>query len=70
MLMGCSRTLKTPNSPPLGAAVPMGAESRGTGGRVPRSREISGGRPPRNLDISVTFCLTRIKKLYYPTFSK
>ena len=35
----------------------MGVESGGTGGRVPRSRKISGGRPPRNYDISVSFFL-------------
>ena len=34
----------------------MGVESGGRGGRVPRSRKISGGRPPpRNEDISVSF---------------
>ena len=36
----------------------MGVESGGTGGGVPRSRKISGGRPPRNNDISVSFFLT------------
>ena len=34
----------------------MGVESGGgTGGRVPRSLKISGGRPSRNDDISVSF---------------
>ena len=37
----------------------MGAESGGGG--VPRSREISGERPPRNYDISATFFTTRIQ---------
>ena len=36
----------------------MGAESGGGDGDASPSREISGGRPPRNEDISVTFLLT------------
>ena len=40
--------------------VSMGARSGGRGGHVPRSREISGGRPPRNYDISATFFLTHV----------
>ena len=47
----------------------MGVESGG-GGRVPRCRKISGGRPPRNYDISVSFFLTHVKILHFPTFSK
>ena len=37
----------------------MGVESGGTGGRIPRSRKISGGRPPRNYDtyFSIFFVL-------------
>ena len=42
----------------------------GLAGRVPHSREISGGRPPRNERISVTFFLTRVKISHFPTFSK
>ena len=30
------------------------------GGRVPHSRKISGGRPPRNYDISVSFFSTQV----------
>ena len=40
----------------------MGVESGGTGGRIPRSLKISGGRPPRNYDISVFF-----RKWEYPS---
>ena len=36
----------------------MGVESGGTGGRVPRCRKISGRRPPRTSDISVSVFLT------------
>ena len=35
----------------------MGVESGGTGGRVPRSRKISGGRPPRSYNRSEYFFL-------------
>ena len=34
-----------------------GRRKRGGGGHVLRSRKISGGRPPRNNDISVSFFL-------------
>ena len=34
-----------------------GVESGGGGERVPRSRKISGGRPPKNYDISASFFL-------------
>ena len=37
-----------------------GRRKRGDGGRVPRSRKISGGRPLRNHDISPSFFLTQI----------
>ena len=36
----------------------MGVESGGPGGRVPRSRKISGGRSPRNDDIFAFFLET------------
>ena len=40
----------------LSDIVHMGVEiGDGTGGSVPRSRKISGGRPSRNDDISVCF---------------
>ena len=42
----------------------------GTGGRVPRRRKISGGRPPRIYDISVSFFFKRMRSLHFPTFSK
>ena len=49
----------------------MGVESGGgTGGRVPRSRKISGGRPPINDDIYVPFFFTHMKILHFPPFSK
>ena len=48
-----------------------GRRKRGEdGGRVPRSRKISGGLPPRNDDISVPFFLTHTKILHFPPFSK
>ena len=43
-----------------------GRRKRGTGGRVPRSRKISGGRPPRSYNRSVYFFL---KCLQFFTFS-
>ena len=48
----------------------MGVESGGTGGRVPRSRKINERRPPRNYDISVSFSLTHMQILHFPTFSE
>ena len=53
----------------------MGVESGGTGGRVPRSRKISGGRPPRNddtyfsiffLDTYDNFAFSTIFKIKWP----
>ena len=40
------------------------------GRRVPRSRKISGGRPPRNCDIPASFFLTHMKIVHFPPFSK
>ena len=40
--------------PPIGVTF-MGVESGGTGGRVPRSRKISGEHHPRNYHISASF---------------
>ena len=48
----------------------MGAESGGARGRVPLVDKISGGRPPRNKDIPVTFSLILIEILHPPTVPK
>ena len=53
-------------------AMSMGVESwgGGTGGRVPRSRKINGGRPPRNDEFNYLFFLTHWKNLHFLPFSK
>ena len=50
----------------------MGVESGGTGGRVPRSQKISGGRSPRFSVISIFQYLfsSHMKTLHFQTFLK
>ena len=45
-------------------------EGEGTGGRVPRSRKISGGLPPRNHYISVSFFLDTCDNFAFSTIFK
>ena len=64
----CGRSKRSSNICSSGSS--MGVESGGTGGLVPRSRKISGGRAPISYDISVSFFLIHLQILHFPTFSK
>ena len=53
---------------PWASKAGVGGWGGGGGGRVPRSRKISGGRPPRNYDFSVSFFLTHENFAFANTF--